>query len=135
MSVLDITDEVLSILEPDPTLRDGAAAEPVVVDSDVLYLWPRRETFGAADTGQTDEQYFYLSALWVTDSGETDDRERAVTELVVAKADALATLVRGNRAGVSFEWLQVDEIDYEATSTMDARGFQMNLSGYIYRAD
>lgn len=135
MSVLDITDEIIAILEPDKTLRDDAAAEPVVVDAGRMYLWPSRETFGAADTGQTDEQWFYLTAMWVTESPETDERDRAVTEIVIAKADAIASLVRANRAGDTFEWLQVDEVDYEIANTHDARGFQMRLSGYIYRAD
>lgn len=138
MSVLDIADEIALFLEPDPTLRDDARAEPIVLAADMLYLWPESEVFGAEDTGQTDREIFSISLIWATDSTYeqgTEQRDRDVTERIIAKADEFASLVRGNRAGATFEWLQVDDIDYESVSTHEVRGFRMGLSGYIYRAD
>lgn len=136
MSILAICDELATLIEPDASLRDDTRARPVAypaMEADRLALWPVSETFAADTTGDTDEERFRVRIAWTADASfeqASGTRERSTADLIVAKADAIATVVRQNRAALSFEWVQVDRVDYETLTTLETRGLLMDLSGY-----
>lgn len=134
LGILAVCVEVAALLEPDPTMRDDAHARPSTYAPERLYVWPRRETFDAVDTGQSDQENVELRVAWLAASSEVQSglREREVTDRIADRAEALAATVRDNRAGRTFEWIRVVAIDYEF-ATLTGRGFLMDLSGYQYR--
>jgi hypothetical protein len=135
VSVLAIVDEIAALLETDSTKRDGSAARPVDYLPDMLYIWPPTETFQRAgmDFGAEDQRDFRIRIAWATDAaGEvaSELRTRVVTDTIHAKAEAYEAVVRGARAGVNYNWVEVSQVDYESLVTLTARGFYMDLSGY-----
>lgn len=135
MSVNAIVDEIAAVLEASSAKRDGTAARPVEYAADVLYAWPQSEKFTAADTGQHDQESFAIRVAWAVDeSNEIAEgiRSRAVSDAITAKVAAYAAAIETHRAGSTFEWVQVDQVDYEALITHSVRGFLMDLSGYHY---
>ena len=136
MTINAIADELAAILEPDATLRNDSRARPTTYDIDTLYLWPRRESFVAIDTGQQDEQRFELLAAWAADRlDEADEPSREVSDQIADRADAMARTLAGTRAGATFERAAVVEIDYEGLKDQDRRGFLARITGYQHRSD
>ena len=132
MTVLDIADQLAQLLEPDPELRDDSRAQPAVYEVDKLYLWAPAETFEVISTGPLEQRNFALRAAWVIASDEVELRSRETSDAIAARAEAMRAVVAGKRALDTFwDWLQVDGIDYEDLDGIDARGFYMDLSGYI----
>ncbi len=137
MSVNEICDSVAAIIQPDPTLRDDARARPNTYDIDTLYVWPRRESFVAVDTGQMDEQRFELWVAWAAErEDDVEERSRDVSDDIVAQADGMALAVRNNRhVADRFEWIEVADIDYEELYENEVRGYLARITGYYYRTD
>ena len=137
MNDLTIGRAVAAILEPDETLRDEVHnREPVTYDPDVLYVWVRRSTYSESDTGSSDRHNIGLGVAWLAPMSLVDDFDPDVSELIDAKVAELVATVRANRAyragGTTYwEWLQVDEVDYTSPTTVDARGVELTLSGYV----
>lgn len=133
MSVLDIVDELVVLLEADVTKRDRTAARPVEYDADRLYAWPRNERFMQDGDGSIDQERFAIRVAWGADAqGEiaAGMRMRETSELIQDRVAALAALIRGRRTGATYENAQVDAVDYESLVTSRVRGFLMDVSGY-----
>jgi hypothetical protein len=138
MNDLTIAREVAKLLEPDETLRSEVHnREPVVYEPELLYVWVRSSTYSESDTGTSDRHNISLGAAWLTPSARVDDFEVDVSELIDDKVATIVDTVRSTRAyrsagGTTYwEWLQVDEVDYTAPTTNDARGVDITLSGYV----
>jgi hypothetical protein len=139
MSVADIADEISRILEPDARYRDDSLTRPPYdeIPAGVLYCWPTAEAFETEGQGQLDLEAFVLGVAWATDRGAEagGPGDRAVSLAIIGRADAVRTKIAANRAGSTFEWLRVAEVDFERVETNTARGFLMRLEGYILRTD
>lgn len=135
--VLAVVDEVALLFEPNAAKRDGKAARPVEYLPDTLYVWARTERFATEGDGSLDDERFALRVAWLTDASHevaAGERNRATSEAIHAKVEALAALVRANRTGSSYEQLAAEGIDYESAITHAARGFYMDLNGYQLRS-
>ena len=135
MSTLDIVDELAALLEASAVDRDGSGARPVEYAPGLLYIWPRTDTPERAgmDFGAEDQINFRIRAAWAVDATEEiaqEARERTSTNAIFAKVEAYEATIRGHRDGTHYDWVQVDQVDYESLITNSARGFYLDLSGY-----
>lgn len=134
MSGLDIAIELAKLLEPDETLRaEVATAEPTVYDLETLYVWLARESYVPEGDGSGDLHNFAIDVAWLTPVSELDGREAEASAILAEKAGDLARIVRHNRANTPYwEGLEVGAIDHEdGPVTLEGRGFQMTITGYI----
>ncbi len=133
MSVSGVVDEVLAGLEPDPSRRDDSLAAPVHYEADRLYGWPRSERFDPEGTGEMDSEQFDIRLAWAVsaeDEVAAELRMRATSETIFARVASIATWLRANRTGVTYEHMAITTVDYEGLVTHSVRGFLMDLTGY-----
>jgi hypothetical protein len=131
-----ICDALATLLEPDDRLRDDSRLLPRGGDAwepGLLYLWPRRETYGPDGQGQLDRRNFALRVAWVAGddiarAGGSEDR--AVSDAIAARVEDMHSVVAANRAADLWEWLQFDAVDYEALRTLADRGVYVDISGW-----
>lgn len=134
MSALTIVDALAALLEPTQANRDDSAARPVVYLPSTLYAWPRNEKLTPDGDGSIDQRDFRVRVAWAADAGfevAAGQRDRATSQAIQAKADALEAIVRANRTNAQWENIQVDAVDYETLVTNAVRGFYMDISGYL----
>ena len=138
MIIADICDEIRPLLEPNASLRDDTLARPRGVPGKLVpgitYLWLRRETFGPDGQGQIDRRSFYLRMAWVEDYAATlaaADDPRDVSLALAQRSETVRSVVAAHRAGTSYEWLQVDQADYESLAAIEVRGVYIDLSGWV----
>jgi hypothetical protein len=136
-TVLDICDELAPLLEATAANRDDSRAVPTTYVPGLLYLWPRTEVFVPDGDGSLDDEQFRLRVAWTTDAAMEQAaqlRDRATTDTIHAKAAAFATVVRGHRRGSTYESLAVASVDHEGLTSIEGRGFYMDLTGQILHA-
>jgi hypothetical protein len=138
VSIFDVADEVAAMLEPTATNRDDARVRPFQYVPGKLYLWPIGEQYVPIDTGGSDRLNFRLRAAWTVASEQEEASlvsDRSISQAVQVKAGGYHDAVDAARivpgGGSTWDWLQVDAVDYDSLSTTHARGFLMDLSGYM----
>ncbi len=133
MSVAAVIDEVLVGLEPNASMRDDSLGQPVGYLPDLLYGWPRSERFDPEGTGEMDTERFDIRLAWAVsaeDEVAAELRMRATSETIFARVASIATWLRANRTGVTYEHMAITTVDYEGLVTHSVRGFLMDLTGY-----
>jgi hypothetical protein len=132
-SITGIVDEIrAAVTLPADWQRDATCAPPAKRSSKTLYLWPDREVREPDGTGVWDLGRFTLGMELVyapLEDPNMQSRLREVSTVLATAAEAVATWVLGNRAGSTYEQLQIDEVRYDMTRD-GARGVALVLRGY-----
>ena len=129
--VIDVCDELASIFEPDDTLRDDARARPPHFDPDTLYLWPRLVDYELVSMGYQDSEQFRILVAWAADRMGEGEPDREVTRVIVARARAMRDALAARAGqGTTFDQAHVDQVDFDALTGFDARGFVASVRGY-----
>lgn len=157
--MIDVIDEVLSVIEPwtaAPTETDGSrsvvatsgtrvdlnAAEPFELNfaPNTLYGWlegDRHEPAGSGNPIQ-DLERFGIVALYVADSGSEEPKQvrtRAVSIAIDTKVQAYLAALAANRsrtpAGVPHLWQHIEgTLDPDLIRDFSVRGAALRIAGY-----
>jgi hypothetical protein len=133
-ALLPIVDAVSALVAlPTGWTRDGAGALPQLYRPDTLYAAPLVQTITPIDTGGTDRLDFRLR-LAPSASGAGEDggrlRLRAVSDALEAFVLLAGAAVEGHRTGSLWDWLAVDQVQYDPVASLDCRVLWIDLSGY-----
>jgi hypothetical protein len=136
-AILPIVDAIAA-LPPLPAgfTLDGAGALPQEYRPNTLYAAPLTQQGQTVDTGQGDQALFRVRLAYCVDGAGEDGgkrRLRAVSDAQDAGVVLIADAVRANRARADlWEWLQVDNVQYDAIAQHDCRAAWIDLSGWRY---
>jgi hypothetical protein len=145
--VNDLIDALVALVEPTPAATlaiDHTCAEPIdptgyfnQVTTDTLatlYCYPSSRDVHEPVGSPCDRELFEVTLLYVVDDeGEqqSQQRSRAVSDELDAKAHAYLGVVRDNRSTTVWSHI-TGAVDYDEVRRLQVRGIAVRVSGYRY---